>query len=139
MTNNKRGLIAFICISMFLVVLDIIVVETVYRPTSDWGNIYKYHYIYWTLIIVLPIVASYKLRSLMPLATYIFFIFGLEDTLFYALQGYLPEIYCGVNVCGIWEAALNQVLIINVIGISLIVGYTILVSRVNKRLSRWVQ
>ena len=93
MSKNKKGLIAFICLSAALTLLDILVVETIYRPTNDWGNIYKYHYIYWALIVALPIIVSYKLVNLMPMATWIFFIFGLEDTLFYGLQGYLPEIY----------------------------------------------
>jgi len=138
MSKNKRGLIVFICLSVALTLLDILVVEIVYRPTSDWDNIYKYHIIYLTLIVALPLITTYKLCNLMPMATWIFFLFGLEDTLFYGLQGYLPKIYWGVYVCGIWEATLNQVIVINTIGIILIAVYIIAVVKLNKILGRWV-
>ena len=129
MNGKIIGIIAFLAISISLVLLDIFIVEIFYRPTEDWGNIWKYHCIYLGLIAILPIMASIKLRSLMPMATWIFFITGIEDTLFYWLQGYLPEIYWGVYVLGVWEAPLEFVLKANILGIVCILVYLAIVCK----------
>lgn len=113
----KMAIGALLLIVFGLTVLDIAVVETVYRPTSDWGNIWKYHLVYWTLIVTLPLVAAYFTKSLIPLVTYILFFFGIEDTLFYGLQGYLPETYWGVNIAAISQPDLFTVLVLNVVGL----------------------
>jgi hypothetical protein len=59
-------------------------------------------------------------------------VFGLEDTLFYTLQGRLPSQYPGVAIFGIWEPFLTQVLTINIMGLALILAYTIGIRRVSQ-------
>lgn len=115
----KKPLSALVVLVLLLAILDIVVVETFYRPTAAWSQIWKYHTIYWMLIVALPLIASYKTQSLIPLLTYILFFFGVEDTLFYGLQGYLPKTYWGVNVAGIWQPSLNLVLALNTVGLML--------------------
>ena len=118
----KKELVVLFAIVLGLTLLDIFVVETFYRPTADWGNIWKYHYLYWMLIVALPLIGAYFTKSLIPLLTYILFFFGVEDTLFYGLQGYLPEIYWGVSVAGVWQPTLNTVLALNVAGMAICVA-----------------
>jgi len=113
----RKDLIALAAIMLGLTVLGIVVVETVYRPVSDWVNIWKYHYIYWALIATLPLIGAYYTKSLTPLLAYVLFFFGIEDTLFYGFQGYLPEVYWGVSVAGVWQPTLNVVLALNVAGL----------------------
>jgi hypothetical protein len=111
-----------------------LVVENFYRPfchtSEDWQTIWKWHLIYSTLIVTVPFLVAAKLKSLIPLGTWIFFVFGLEDTLFYTLQGRLPSQYPGVAILGIWEPFLTQVLPINIIGLALILAYTIGIGKV---------
>jgi len=127
------GILVVICVGLTL--LDIYVVETFYRPTAAWDKIWVYHRAYWALIIGLPVAATIVLKSLVPMGTWIFFIGGLEDTLFYGLQGYLPKIYWGVAVAGIWEPALNTVLAINIAAVAILVVYTVIMVKVDK----WIQ
>lgn len=119
MFELKKPLSALVGLVLLLTILDIIVVETFYRPTGAWSQIWKYHLIYWTLIVTLPLIAAYKTQSLIPLLTYILFFFGVEDTLFYGLQGYLPKTYWGVSVAGFWQPNLNLVLALNAVGLML--------------------
>ena len=133
MINNKLSIITFLFIVFLLTILDICVVETVYRPLGRWDVIWQYHYLYWSLIIILPILTSILLKNIILIATWIFFIFGLEDTLFYILQGYLPKIYYGVTICGIYEPKVSQVLMFNNIGIFLMLVYFLFVVKLNNR------
>ena len=112
------GLTALTC--LVLTLLDIFVVEIFFRPEQIWGEIWKCHYVYWSLIITTPVLLAWVMKSLVPFAVWLFFGFGIEDTLFYALQGYLPDIYWGVSIMGSWEPAVSEVLILNVIGVALI-------------------
>ena len=64
------------------------------------------------------------IRSI-PLATWLFFVFGLEDTMFYALQGYLPPQYWGVSVLGFWEPSLNLISFFNLLGLVTILLFTL--------------
>lgn len=122
--SERKGLIVLAATVFGLTLLDIAVVETFYRPAADWANIWRYHMIYWALITVLPLLGSYFTKSLLPLLTYVLFFFGVEDTLFYGLQGYLPETYWGVTIAGIFnEPALQTVLWLNIIGLVLSVVF----------------
>ena len=125
-----------------LTILDIIIVETFYRPvcltSEDWQIIWKWHMIYGALIVMVPLFVAIKLRSLIPIGTWLFFIFGLEDTLFYALQGYLPLQYLGVSILGIWEPLLVQVLPINLVGFSLIIVFTLNIGKVSQFTKRLI-
>jgi len=131
----KLGL-TLVTLCFLLTVLDIVVVENFYRPvchtSEDWQIIWKWHLIYRTLIVMVPLFAAVKLKSPIPLGTWIFFIFGLEDTLFYTLQGRLPSQYPGVAILGIWEPFLVQVLPLNIIGILLILAYTLGIEKVSR-------
>ena len=112
------GLTALTC--LLLTLLDIFVVEIFFRPDQIWEEIWKYHYFYWSLIIATPVLLAWVTKSLVPFATWLFFGFGIEDTIFYALQGYLPDVYWGVSIMGNWEPTVNEVLTLNVIGVALI-------------------
>lgn len=116
-----------LCISLTL--LDILVVETFYRPTQAWDRIITWHIIYRTIFIITPMIAVHIFRNLAPLATWFFFIFGIEDTLFYALQGYLPTQFLGVYVLWFWEPALNMVLQANLLGLLTILMFGIFASK----------
>ena len=125
-----------------LTILDIIIVETFYRPicitSEDWQIIWKWHMLYGALIAMVPLFVAIKLRSLIPLGTWLFFIFGLEDTLFYVLQGYLPLQYPGISILGIWEPLLVQVLPINLVGFSLILVFTLNIGNVSQFIKRLI-
>lgn len=139
--------LTLIILCLALTLLDIFVVETFYRPvcitSEDWQIIWKWHLIYVALIVTFPLLSAVKLRSFLPLGAWLFFIFGLEDTLFYALQGYLPNQYPGIQILGIWEPLLSQVLPINLLGMSLILSITLwnwkpyINDRIPKRLLLW--
>jgi len=133
--NKKLGIVALLVFSLTL--LDIFIVETFYRPTQAWNTIWQYHIVYWTLIAASPIIAAYLTKSLIPLTTYILFFFGVEDTLFYALQGYLPETYWGVSIAGIWQPAASTVLVLNIVGLgvtTLYVGFLVYVRNLRERM-----
>ena len=100
-TVNFWPLLFILCFSLTL--LDIVVVEGYFRPMQAWNSILIWHMIYRIIFITIPLIACYFFRHFAPLATWFFFIFGLEDTLFYALQGYLPLNYPGVYVLWFWE------------------------------------
>lgn len=116
---SEKPLLALVGLVFLLTMFDIIIVEVFFRPSSAWNQIWKYHIIYWTLIAALPLIASYKTCSLIPLLTYILFFFGVEDTLFYGLQGYLPKTYWGVSIAGFWQPSLSLVLALNAAGLML--------------------
>jgi hypothetical protein len=115
------------CVS--LTILDILVVETIYRPTQAWNSIIVWHIIYKIIFITIPLAASHFFRNLAPLTTLFFFLFGLEDTLFYALQGYIPTQYPGVHVLWFWEPTLDTVLQANLIGLAIILLFGIVTAK----------
>jgi hypothetical protein len=115
---NSWFVLTAICV--FLTILDIGVVESYYRPIQAWDSIWVWHMIYRAIFIVTPVIASYFMKSLIPLATWFFFLFGLEDTLFYAFQGYLPQCYYGVSVLWFWEPSVTLVLQLNLVGLAAI-------------------
>ena len=121
-----------IVICFILTLLDIIVVESYYRPSQAWDRIWVWHMIYRTIFIITPLVGSYFSRSLVPLVTLFFFLFGLEDTLFYALQGYLPLQYSGISVLWFWEPSLNLVLQMNFLGLTAILLFGIFTQKTTK-------
>jgi hypothetical protein len=115
--------LTFLC--LVLTILDIVVVESHYRPLQAWDRIWVWHGIYRTIFVLIPLLVSYVLKSFVPLATWFFFLFGLEDTLFYALQGYLPVQYPGISILGVWEPTLAFVLQINLLGIASIFAFAL--------------
>ena len=125
---KPKVLLALIILCLSLTLLDIAVVENFYRPicqtSEDWQIIWKWHAIYISLIVILPLLTAIKQKSFIPLGAWLFFLFGLEDTLFYALQGFLPQQYWGIQILGIWEPLLSQVLPINLFGLIIISSLT---------------
>ena len=121
MSAGLRGLWALLLICFGLTVLDILVVETFFRSEGLWDLIIFWHVPYWIAIFLFPLIFAYETKSYIPLAGWLFFLFGLEDTLFYALQGSLPVRYWGVMVMGVWEPSLWFVLQVNVVGLFLMV------------------
>ena len=122
----KLNFWVFLFVTCFgLTLLDIAVVEGYFRPMQAWESIIIWHVIYRTIFLTLPLIACYYFRHLAPLATWFFFIFGLEDTVFYALQGYLPSYYPGISILWFWEPSLNLVLQINSVGliVTLLFGF----------------
>lgn len=116
-------------ICLGLTFLDIAVVESYYRPLQAWNSIIIWHLIYKTIFLTVPVIACYYFKTLAPLATWFFFIFGLEDTVFYALQGCLPSYYPGVTVLWFWEPSLELVLQINSIGLLVILLFGMIASK----------
>jgi hypothetical protein len=120
----KRTCLSLILLCLALTILDIAVVETQYRPLQAWDRIWVWHRIYGAIWMLAPVLCAAVLRSLVPWATWFFFVFGLEDTMFYALQGYLPPRYWGVSIFSLWEPPLNFVLLVNIIGLATILLFT---------------
>ena len=123
----------FLC--LVLTFLDIFIVEIFYRPTEAWSEIWKYHYFYWSLIVILPLIVAVKTKTLYPFAVWIFFQFGLEDTLFYWLQLKNPPIYWGVTILTVFEPTWNLVLFFNVVGLIFIILFYKFVGKLMKRKS----
>lgn len=120
-----KACFSVIILCLALTVLDIVVVEAHYRPLQAWDRIWIWHRIYMVIFVLAPVLLVYALNSLTPLYTWMFFVFGLEDTTFYALQGYLPPRYWGVSILGFWEPSLSLVLLINLLGPVTILLFTL--------------
>jgi len=112
---------ALVTASLFfvLVVLDIVVVESLFRPSALWNEIWVWNIVFWTLIVVLPIAVAIRIRTHLPLYIPLLVAFGLEDTAFYLLQFQLPMYYVGVSILGIWEPGRDVVFMLNLLGMSI--------------------
>ena len=118
---------------LLLTLLDIIVVESYYRPTGAWSSIWLWHSIYFILYVGIPILMSLRLRSLIPLSIIIAFTFGIEDTMFYALQSTLPARYIGAEILGVWQPSLATALTFNLLGLVLICLFLVAASSYEHR------
>lgn len=106
---------------LFLTVIDILMVETVFSPLEAWSLIGFWHLTYFIIIsATLLLLYHTTKKSWYLVGGVLFFMFGLEDTLFYALQGEQPEVYTGVSVLGVWEPSRTTVYLINLAGVLLI-------------------
>jgi len=103
-----------------------VVVEGYYRPLGAWDRIWVWHAICVTVFGSVPLVAAYCLRSFVPLVTWFCFLFGLEDTVFYGLQGYLPSQYLGIQVLDVCESSLVLVLQSNFVGLAVMFIFTLI-------------
>ncbi len=103
-----------------LVVLDIAVVESIFRPFKLWNAIWMWYIVFATLVIVLPIAVCIWMQTHLPLYIPLLNAFGLEDTAFYLLQLQLPTYYVGVSILGIWEPNRYTVLMLNLVGVALV-------------------
>jgi len=102
---------------LLLTVLDIIVVEGYYRPNQAWSRVWTWHAVYFVLYVGTSVAMSLKLRSFVPLAIIVAFVFGIEDTVFYMLQFTLPARYLGVEILGVWQPSLTTGLAFNLLGL----------------------
>lgn len=113
----RYNILVLVILCLFLTLLDILLVEVYYRPLNEWSKIWIWWAILGTIVVIAPVVLTYSIRNLIPLAMWLFFVFGLEDTVFYGLQGYLPNTYFGVYIFGFWEPTLRLVLQVNALGL----------------------
>jgi hypothetical protein len=97
-------------------------------------QIFKWHMILYPIEFFAPIFLAYIQKRIVPLSCWIYFIAGLEDTVFYLLQfGRLPTKYFGIRLFGVFlEPPLNIVLTINFLGIVLILTYFAILGRISK-------
>ena len=122
-SSRHKPYLTLIVLCIALTVLDIAVVELHYRPLTAWNRIWVWHALFLWCAALAPAVACYFLKSLVPLGTWLYFLFGLEDRVFYGLQGYLPVRYWGVHILGVWEPALVEGLLFNLVGVVVIGVY----------------
>ena len=89
-------------------------------PRNLWSSTLfaDYHwFLFFGLQVTLPVLLATVLRNAAPMVISVLTLFGVEDTLYYLLQGYLPSHYSGVAILGIYEPSLLLVLGINVVGL----------------------
>jgi len=120
--SHRTEVCALITALLFfaLVVLDIVVVEGIFRPAGLWNVIWLWNIIFWTVIILLPITVAIRLQTHLPLYVPLLVAFGLEDTAFYMLQLRLPMYYVGVSILGIWEPNRDIVLMLNLFAVVIV-------------------
>ena len=117
----SRVSVASLLLFLGLTGLDIIVIESYYRPSGAWDTVWLWHQIYFILWTSLPILLSVRMRRILPVSVIVAFIFGIEDTMFYILQLHLPSpVYLGVAVLGVWEPTLRVGLGLNMLGFIMI-------------------
>lgn len=104
-----------------LVALDIVIVESIFRPSALWNKIWMWYIVFGTLVIVLPLMVAAGMQTHLPLYIPILVAFGLEDTAFYSLQLKMPTYYVGISILGIWEPKRDVALILNLLGVLIVV------------------
>lgn len=125
--SGKITLILLLLLSFLaFTIVDVIVVETYYRPREDWDSISKWHKAFLLLVVGSLILFAVHIRNFPLVFATIFlavlFAFGFEDTMFYMVgQGRLPETYRGVSLMNIPEPTREQVLKMNVAGFVLVI------------------
>lgn len=127
---NKRfveGMFATLLILFSITLLDILVIVYLWlpSPTTSFGS--PLPWFWWIpmnfIVFFLPLAVSWLLHSKLPLLNYLFFIFGVEDTLFYLLAyRHIPEIYQGIYYLGVFYAPPKHIVLVgNLIAVGLAV------------------
>ena len=120
-TKTIQISVASLLLFLALTVVDIMVVESYYRPNGAWNQVWVWHQIYFILWTSLPILLCIRLRRIIPASVIVAFLFGIEDTMFYLLQLRSPSpVYFGVAILGIWEPTLQAGLTANLLGLMMI-------------------
>jgi hypothetical protein len=132
--GRSSSIAVTILLFLSLVLLDIVVVESFFRPSSLWGTIWVWNIAYLTVILVATIAVAGWTRSHLPLYALVLFAFGLEDTAFYSLQLKAPAYYVGVSILGIWEPQRNLVLTLNLLGLALVAVIELFYQRISQSL-----
>ena len=83
----------------------------------SWEKIPYYHNVWRSLWIVAPLILIMKYQSLVPVVADICFLYGVEDTVFYLVQGIIPAKFTGAFLCSFWEPTWNQVIFLNINGL----------------------
>ena len=128
--------------SSFLIIALTLVDVGVLRTLQIFGTVdtqvQKWHIIFYSMQFIAPILLANVQKRLIPLVCWIFFLAGLEDTLFYLFQfGYLPVKYYGVKLLGfIWEPDRDTFLFINMLGIILMLVYLVILDKISKSRQR---
>ena len=127
-------LLYFSFLVLTLTLVDVGVVRTFQILGTVDTQIYKWHVIFYSMEFIAPILLAYMQKRLIPLVCWIFFITGLEDTLFYLLQfGYLPPKYYGVKLLGLFsEPKPDTYLFINMLGMILMLVYLVILNKISK-------
>lgn len=110
-----------VLIFFVLVALDIVVVESIFRPSALWSEIWMWNIVFGTLVIVLPLMVAARMQTHLPLYIPILVAFGLEDTAFYSIQLKMPAYYVGISILGIWEPKRDAALVLNLLGVLVVV------------------
>ncbi len=107
--NFVEAMFATILILLFVTLLDIYVIVYLWSPsrTISFGS--ELPWFWWIPLgfieFFLPLAVSWFFNNRLPLLNYLFFVFGVEDTLF-CLLAYksVPEIYHGIYYLGVFFA-----------------------------------
>ena len=81
----RRVSVASLLLFLALTVVDIIIIESYYRPSGEWDTIWLWHQVYSILWVSLPLLLCVRLRRILPVSVIVAFLFGIEDTMFYLL------------------------------------------------------
>ena len=127
--NSKfvKAISATILTLFFVTLLDILVIVYLWlpSPTTSFGS--KLPWFWWIplnfIVFFLPLAVSWLLNSKLPLLNYLFFIFGVEDTLFYLIAyKTIPEVYHGIYYLGVFFAPSKHIVLVgNLVAVGLAV------------------
>ena len=124
--------------SAFLIIALTIVDVGVLRTLQIFGmvdtQVREWHIIFYSTTFIAPILLAKLQKRLIPLVCWIYFLTGLEDSLFYLFQfGYLPVKYFGISLLGfIPEPDQDTYLFINMLGIIFMLEYLAILDKISK-------
>ncbi len=126
------GYSSFLVIALTMV--DVGVLTTLQKLGTVDTQIYGWHVLFYSMDFILPVLLVYIQERLIPLLCWVFFIAGLEDTLFYLFQfGYLPVKFYGIKLLGfVPEPDQDTFLFVNMLGIILIVAYLAILDKISR-------
>ena len=112
--------ISALVILLGITIADILIVEMVFRPTGIWGYIRYYHVAVFQVLVPAIVIAGFLMTRDWHFSLYllILLLLGVEDTLYYLLQGKVPP----EKLPWIWGAPTRIELIIrNILAFLLII------------------
>jgi len=111
-----KSMFATIAILFCVTFLDVFVIKCLWlpHPATSFGS--ELPWFWWIplnfIVLFLPLAASWLLNSKLPLLNYLFFLFGIEDTLFYIIaEQRIPETYLGIYYLGVFFAPPKHVVL----------------------------
>jgi len=121
--SSYGAIFAPIAMLMALTFLDVYVIKYLWLPnrTTSFGSELPWFWWlpFWIMQLIFPLSASLLLKSRIPLISYILFVTGIEDTLFYLIAWQkVPQTYKGIYFLGVFYSPAREiVLTANSIGI----------------------